>query len=208
MLSQTRNLLALLYMWTKLCLPVALQVDLKFTDIIIFIWRWWRVIVKLTLFVYPAQSLGALQVCTEREKVPQRPGKDPVSLPTHWPEASPVHIFNSLFSSQEINSPQFLSVVDLEDKTLHQDLPPHLSPGATEFTSLPTSAQLHLLATSVIQSTAATSELQPSFPVPAGLRQATTHTGISSKDHHSLLNASVKTGWSVLKWDYFWFFVH
>lgn len=145
------------------------------------------------MFVYPAQSSGDLQVCTEHEKVPQRPEKDLVSPLTYWPEASWLHVFISLFSSQEINGRQFLSVVDLEDKTLHQDLPPHFSPGATEFTSIytssPTSAQLHLLATSVIQSTAATSEPQHSFPVPADLQQPTTHigTGISSKDHHCLI---------------------
>lgn len=106
-----------------------------------------------------------------------------------------MHIFISLFSSQEINGRQFLSVVDLEDKTLHEDLPPHHpSPGATEFTSIytssPTSAQLHLLAASVIQSAAASSEPQPSFPVPADLPQPTPNTGISIKDH-CLLNASL-----------------
>lgn len=104
-----------------------------------------------------------------------------------------MHIFISLLSSQEINGRQFLSVVDLEDKTLHHDLPAHLSPGVTEimsiYTSSPTSAQLHLLAASVIQSTAATSEPQPSFPVPAD-QQPTTHTGISSKDPCCMLNNS------------------
>lgn len=105
-----------------------------------------------------------------------------------------MHIFISLFSSQEIIGRQFLSVVELEDKNLHEDLPPHLSPGATEFTSIytssPTSAQLHLLAASVIQSAAATSEPQPSFPVPADVPQPIPHTGISIKDHHCLLNTS------------------
>lgn len=132
--------------------------------------------------MYPAQSSGDLQVCTEREKVPQRPEKDLVRPLTYWPEASRVHVCLSLLSYQEIDGRQFLSVVDLEDKTLHQDLPPHLSPGATEITSVytssPTSAQLHLLATSVIQRTAATSEPQPRFVVPAD-QQPTPHTGIS-----------------------------
>lgn len=75
--------------------------------------------------------------------------------------------------------------MDLEDKGLHQNLPSHVSPGASEFTSIygssPTSAQLHLLATSVIQRTAATSEPEPCFPVPADLQQPTTLTGFYSK---------------------------
>lgn len=138
-------------------------------------------------FMGPAGMHWAWEGLTETRK---RSGKSPnICLKRH----KYTFVF-PFFSFQDINGRQFLSVMDLEDKTLHQDLPPHLSPGATEFTSIytssPTSAQLHMLATSVIQSTAATSEPQPTFPVPADLQQPTTHTGISSKDHYCLLNTS------------------
>ncbi|XP_056875211.1 ciliogenesis and planar polarity effector 1 isoform X3 [Takifugu flavidus] len=109
-----------------------------------------------------SQSPGNLKFCTEREKIPEWPEKDLVS-----------------------NGRQFLSVVDLEGKTLHEDLPLHLSPGGTEFTpiykSSPTSAQLHLLATSVLRSSAATSEPQPNVPVVADLQQRTTHTVVADE---------------------------
>ncbi|TNM91966.1 hypothetical protein fugu_018978 [Takifugu bimaculatus] len=109
-----------------------------------------------------SQSPGNQKFCTEREKIPEWPEKDLVS-----------------------NGRQFLSVVDLEGKTLHEDLPLHLSPGGTEFTpiykSSPTSAQLHLLATSVLRSSAATSEPQPNVPVVADLQQRTTHTVVADE---------------------------
>ncbi|XP_031711728.1 ciliogenesis and planar polarity effector 1 isoform X1 [Anarrhichthys ocellatus] len=54
---------------------------------------------------------------------------------------------------------QFISVLDLEDKALHHDLPSYLSPGAQDVPSIrpssPTSAQLHVLAISVVRSDAA-----------------------------------------------------
>lgn len=158
-------------------------------------WWWWRVIVKLACLCIQHKVRG---ICRSALRV-RRSHRDQKRIwwvPQHvgLKHHSWVHVFILLFSSQEISGRQFLSVVDLEDKTLHQDLPPHLSPGATEFTpvyaSPPTSAQLHLLAVSVIQSTTGTSEPQPSFPVPADLQQPTTHTGISGEDHHCLLNVS------------------
>lgn len=117
-----------------------------------------------------------------------------------------VEPFSLLLPSQVSNGRQFLSVMDLEGKSLHEDLPLHLSPGGTEFTpiykSSPTSAQLHLLATSVIRSSAATSEPQPNFPVVADLQQRTTHTGICSEVHYCLSDV-YKVREAVLKWDNF-----
>ncbi|XP_033503413.2 ciliogenesis and planar polarity effector 1 isoform X1 [Epinephelus lanceolatus] len=65
---------------------------------------------------------------------------------------------------------QFISVLDLEDKALHQDLPHCLSPEAQDVPPLrhpsPTSAQLHVLATSVIRSASAAADPQPAVTVP------------------------------------------
>lgn len=158
------------------------------------------------MFTCPAQSPGNLKVCPEREKIPERPEKDPVSSQIYHPEASRVEPFSLLLPSQVSNGRQFLSVMDLEGKTLHEDLPLHLSPGGTEFTpiytSSPTSAQLHLLAASVIRSSAATSEPQPNVPVVANLQQRTTHTGICSEVHYCLSDV-YKIREAVLKLDRF-----
>lgn len=71
--------------------------------------------------------------------------------------------------------------MDLEDEALHQDLPPCLSPGATDVPSIcpssPTSAQLHVLATSVISSTAAAADPQPIITTSVALPKPTAHTG-------------------------------
>lgn len=137
------------------------------------------------MFTCPAQSPGNLKVCTEREKIPERPAKDLVSPQIYSPEASRVDPFSLLLPSQVSDGRQFLSVMDLEGQTLHEDLPLHLSPGGTEFTpvytSSPTSAQLHLLATSVIRSSAASSEPQPNVPVVADLQEPPSHMGICSE---------------------------
>lgn len=78
--------------------------------------------------------------------------------------------FTSLFSvslslSQGPGGRQFISVLDLEDKALHQDLPRCLSPEVQDVPPLrppsPTSAQLHVLATSVIRSASAAADPQP-----------------------------------------------
>ncbi|XP_029300430.1 LOW QUALITY PROTEIN: ciliogenesis and planar polarity effector 1 [Cottoperca gobio] len=64
---------------------------------------------------------------------------------------------------------QFISVLDLEDKAVHQDLPACLSPRAHDVLSTrpssPTSAQLHVLATSVIRS----GDPQPVITIPEDL---------------------------------------
>ncbi|XP_037341338.2 ciliogenesis and planar polarity effector 1 [Pungitius pungitius] len=56
---------------------------------------------------------------------------------------------------------QFLSVLDLEDEALHQDLAPGAQNVPSTYPSSPTSAQLHLLAPSVIRSDAAAAAPQP-----------------------------------------------
>ncbi|XP_034565265.1 ciliogenesis and planar polarity effector 1 isoform X2 [Notolabrus celidotus] len=79
-------------------------------------------------------------------------------------------------------SRQFLSVLDLEDKSLHQDLPPCLSPGARDISSnypfTSTSAQLHALATSVIRSAA---DPQPPVTTQEDFLNATTLTDIAEE---------------------------
>lgn len=71
--------------------------------------------------------------------------------------------------------------MDLEDKALHQDLPLCLSPGAQAVPSVrpssPTSAELHVLATSVIRRAAA-ADPQPLITIPEDLLKPTTHTGL------------------------------
>ncbi|KAM6975927.1 LOW QUALITY PROTEIN: ciliogenesis and planar polarity effector 1 [Tautogolabrus adspersus] len=80
----------------------------------------------------------------------------------------------------DLNGQQFISVLDLEDESLHQDLPPCLSPGAQNIPSnhlpSPTSAQLHVLATTVLRRAAADS--QPSVTIQEDHMKAATHTGI------------------------------
>lgn len=85
--------------------------------------------------------------------------------------------------SQDLHGCQFISVSDLEDKALHNDLPLCLSPGAQDVPSIcpssPTSAQLHVLATSVIRSAAA--DPQPSITITDDLPKPTIHPGIYFK---------------------------
>ncbi|KAM3599738.1 uncharacterized protein V6R79_010631 [Siganus canaliculatus] len=79
------------------------------------------------------------------EEVPQRPG---INL--------------------DLNGHQFISVLDLEDTPPQQDLPLCLNQGTNDASSIrpssPTSAQLHVLATSVIRSSAATSQAIVTIP--------------------------------------------
>ncbi|XP_070707145.1 ciliogenesis and planar polarity effector 1 [Pempheris klunzingeri] len=80
----------------------------------------------------------------------------------------------------DLDGRHFISVLDLEDKALHQDLPPCLSP-AQDIPPVrplpPTSAELHALATSVIRRTAA-ADPQPLVTIPDDLLKPTTHTDI------------------------------
>ncbi|XP_060918031.1 ciliogenesis and planar polarity effector 1 [Labrus mixtus] len=80
----------------------------------------------------------------------------------------------------DLNGHQFISVLDLEDESLHQDLPPSLSLGAQNIPSncppSPTSAQLHVLATSVLRRAAA--DPYPSVTNQEDYMKASTHTGI------------------------------
>lgn len=86
------------------------------------------------------------------------------------------------FVPQDLCGRQFISVLDLEDKALHQDLPACLSPVAQDVPSIrpssPTSAQLHILATSVIRSAAA-DDPRTIVTIPEDLLKPTTHTGLS-----------------------------
>ena len=83
--------------------------------------------------------------------------------------------------SQDVHRHQFISVLDLEDNALHHDLPWCLSPGTQDVPSVrpssPTSAQLHLLAISVIRSHAA-SDPQPSITITDNLLKPNTHPGL------------------------------
>ncbi|XP_051268723.1 ciliogenesis and planar polarity effector 1 isoform X1 [Dicentrarchus labrax] len=93
------------------------------------------------------------------------------------PEETPQGPENNL----DLNGHQFISVLDLEDKALHQDLPPSLSPEAQDVPSVrpssPTSAELHVLATSVIRS-AAVADPQPFVIIPEDLLKPNTHADI------------------------------
>ncbi|XP_023135531.2 ciliogenesis and planar polarity effector 1 isoform X2 [Amphiprion ocellaris] len=79
----------------------------------------------------------------------------------------------------DLGGRQFLSVLDLEDMMQHQDVLPCPSPGTQDVPSVrpssPTSAQLHVLATSVIRGSAATPDPQPSATIPEDLLKPTTH---------------------------------
>ncbi|XP_059214508.1 ciliogenesis and planar polarity effector 1 [Centropristis striata] len=101
-----------------------------------------------------SQSSENLQVCNkrfvqEKEETPQQPERN-----------------------LGLGGRQFISVLDLEDGNLHQDLPPCVNREAQNIPSIlpssPTSAQLHLLATSVIRSAAA-ADPQPSVTSPEDL---------------------------------------
>ncbi|KAK5616788.1 hypothetical protein CRENBAI_020476 [Crenichthys baileyi] len=72
---------------------------------------------------------------------------------------------------------QFISVLDLEDVRQHEDFLPGPSSAARDVPSSPTSAQLHVLATSVISSAAA-AEPQSSVPVPNDLLKPRTTTEV------------------------------
>lgn len=94
-----------------------------------------------------------------------------------------LHLIYGYFDSlQDLNGRQFISVLDLEDKALHQDLISRLSPGAADVSSIrpssPTSAQLHVLATSVIRGGADAPDPQPLVIIPEDLLKPSTHTGI------------------------------
>ncbi|KAG8010705.1 hypothetical protein GBF38_009878 [Nibea albiflora] len=82
----------------------------------------------------------------------------------------------------DLNGRQFISVLDLEDKALHQDLPSCLSPGAPDVSpirpSSPTSAQLHVLATSVIRGGADAPDPQPLVIIPEDLLKPGIHTDV------------------------------
>ncbi|KAI3362297.1 hypothetical protein L3Q82_012605 [Scortum barcoo] len=105
-----------------------------------------------------SQSSGNLQLCNERLV------QDTAETP-QGPE-----------TNLDLNGRQFISVLDLEDKALHQDLPPCRSPLIRP--SSPTSAQLHVLATSVISSAA---EPQPPVTIPEDLLNPTTHTDMAEE---------------------------
>lgn len=74
-----------------------------------------------------------------------------------------------------------MSVLDLEDRAVHQDLPPSVSPAAPDVPSIcpssPTSAQLHALAASVLRSASASGP-QPKVTRPESLPRSTSHTGL------------------------------
>lgn len=96
-----------------------------------------------------------------------------------------------VFLSQDSVGRQFISVLDLEDQDLHHDLPPHVSPEVQDALpicpSSPTSAQLHILATSVIRSTAVP-DPQPSVTVTMNHPEPTTYQGFSFISSLTLLS--------------------
>ncbi|XP_051794635.1 ciliogenesis and planar polarity effector 1 isoform X2 [Acanthochromis polyacanthus] len=111
-----------------------------------------------------SQSSGIFQMCNENhfqdaEETPQEPER-----------------------ILDLGGRQFLSVLDLEDMMQHQDVLPCPSPGAQDVPSIrpssPTSAQLHVLATSVIRSSAAGADPQPSVTIPQDLLTPKTHPDI------------------------------
>ncbi|XP_056260195.1 ciliogenesis and planar polarity effector 1 isoform X1 [Seriola aureovittata] len=77
---------------------------------------------------------------------------------------------------------QFISVLDLEDEALHHDLPLCLSPETQDIPpirpSSPTSAELHVLATSVIRSGSAAADPQPSSLITDNFLKPTNHPEI------------------------------
>lgn len=143
-------------------------------------------------WLHPAQTLGKVQIfpeCDETEEIQQGAGRNLVSgqkielqpAGTLLEFSLLLTFFDSFsFLSQDLDGHQFLSVLDLEDHALHQDLPPCLGPEAPDVPSLcpssPTAAQLHVLATSVISSAAA--DPQPVVTVPEDILKRTNHTGL------------------------------
>lgn len=93
---------------------------------------------------------------------------------------------NTLLSvSQDMGGRQFISVLDLEGDVLNQELPPCVSLGVLDSIrpSSPTSAELHVLATSVIRSAgaAASDDPQPSDIITQNPLKPTTHPGLFLK---------------------------
>ncbi|XP_030599039.1 ciliogenesis and planar polarity effector 1 isoform X3 [Archocentrus centrarchus] len=82
----------------------------------------------------------------------------------------------------DVGGRQFISVLDLEERRHHQDLLLFPSPGAEDVPSIhpssPTSAQLHVLATSVIRSAPIAADPQPSVRIPEALLKPTTQQDI------------------------------
>lgn len=79
--------------------------------------------------------------------------------------------FFLFFFFQEMGSRQFISVLDLEERRHHKDLP-FIHPPS------PTSAQLHVLATSVIRSDDVSADPQASVTIPEHLLKPTTQPGL------------------------------
>ncbi|XP_067339311.1 ciliogenesis and planar polarity effector 1 isoform X3 [Channa argus] len=108
-----------------------------------------------------AQSPGNFQVCNEHPVQDIETQKEPDRI-------------------LDLCGRNFISVLDLEGKERHQDLPPSVSPGVLDTPSnhpfLPTSAQLHVLATSVIRSAA--DDPQPSVTITDNLLKPITHPDI------------------------------
>eukprot|EP00064_Thunnus_orientalis_P007705 superscaffoldBa00000871_g7727 len=78
----------------------------------------------------------------------------------------------------DLHGRHFLSVLDLEDEMQHQDLPSSLIQGTQDVPSIPsspTSAQLHVLATSVIRSATPATDAQPSLTIPEDILKPSTH---------------------------------
>ncbi|PWA26913.1 hypothetical protein CCH79_00000898 [Gambusia affinis] len=96
--------------------------------------------------------------------------------PCNFPEA-PVQVENQqkseTFLARGLGGRQFISVLDLEDVRQSEDLLPCPGSEAADISSSPTSAQLHVLATSVISS-AAEAEAQSSTPVTNNLQEPKT----------------------------------
>lgn len=80
----------------------------------------------------------------------------------------------SVFIFQDVGGRQFISVLDLEEIIQHEDLLQHPIPEVQDIPSLPTSAQLHVLATSVLRGAA---EPQPSVAVQENTIKPTNSTG-------------------------------
>ncbi|XP_042251450.1 ciliogenesis and planar polarity effector 1 isoform X3 [Thunnus maccoyii] len=78
----------------------------------------------------------------------------------------------------DLHGRHFLSVLDLEDEMQHQDLPSSLIQGTQDVPSIPsspTSADLHVLATSVIRSATPATDAQPSLTIPEDILKPSTH---------------------------------
>ncbi|XP_017163381.1 uncharacterized protein C5orf42 homolog isoform X3 [Poecilia reticulata] len=98
-------------------------------------------------------------------------GSPKMQSPCNFPEA-PVQVENQQKSETflGLGRRQFISVLDLEDVRQSEDLPPCPGSEAADVSSSPTSAQLHVLATTVINS-AAEAEARSSVPVANNLQE-------------------------------------